>query len=85
MITFTHTIADPQGIHARPAGFLVREIQKFTSAVTIEKGAKKADGKKLFNIMSLAAKCGDEIVVSIDGEDENTAASFIKEYLQTNI
>lgn len=42
MKEFEYTITDPQGIHARPAGLLVKEAKKFESAITIFKGAKKA-------------------------------------------
>ena len=37
MKEFTYTITDEQGIHARPAGLLVKEAAGFASAITIEK------------------------------------------------
>lgn len=42
MKQFTYIITDEAGIHARPAGLLVKEAAKFTSTTTIAKGAKKA-------------------------------------------
>ena len=50
MKEFTYTITDPQGIHARPAGLAVKEAKKFESKITIEKGSKKGDLKKIFKI-----------------------------------
>ncbi len=47
MKEFTYTITDPQGIHARPAGLAVKEAKKFESKITIEKGSKKGDLKKI--------------------------------------
>ena len=46
MKSFEYTITDPVGIHARPAGILVKEIKKYASTVTVIKGEKevKADG-----------------------------------------
>ena len=41
MKEFTYTITDEQGIHARPAGLLVKEAAGFASAITIEKDGKK--------------------------------------------
>ena len=38
MKQFTHTINDPLGIHARPAGLLAKEARKFSSLSTITKG-----------------------------------------------
>ena len=44
MTTFNYTITDPVGIHARPAGLLVKEIKSFAgSAVTITKGEKSVN------------------------------------------
>ena len=38
MKSFEYTITDPVGIHARPAGILVKEIKKYASTVTVIKG-----------------------------------------------
>jgi phosphocarrier protein len=54
MTTFSYTITDELGIHARPAGILIREAQKYRSTVTFSHGEKKAEGDKLFAIMKLA-------------------------------
>ncbi len=85
MTTFSYVIQDEQGIHARPAGLLVKEMQKFSSTIKFEKGEKKADGKKLFAIMGMAAKKGDELVVTIEGDDENEALEAVKEFLTNNL
>ncbi len=85
MITFTYTLVDEQGIHARPAGLLVAEMKKFTSTVTMKKGDKTADAKKLFAVMKLAAKQGEEIVFSVEGEDETEAAACAKGFMQDNL
>ena len=40
MKTFEYTIKDELGIHARPAGVLVKEAKNFTSECTITKDGK---------------------------------------------
>lgn len=35
MKQFTYVITDPAGVHARPAGLLVKEAAKYSSAITI--------------------------------------------------
>lgn len=85
MIEITYTIRDEEGIHARPAGMLVKKMQAFTSAVTIKNGEKTADGKKLFQVMKLGAKCGDTISISVDGEDESSALEAAKDILEANL
>ena len=54
MKQFTYTITDPVGIHARPAGLLVKAIKALDSSVTIAKAdGKSAVGTKLMALMGL--------------------------------
>lgn len=85
MKEFTYVISDPQGIHARPAGLLVKECAKFGSKITLKKGDKQGDAKRIFAVMSLAAKKGEELVVTIEGEDEEAAAVAIEAFLKENL
>jgi len=85
MKSFNYTIKDAQGIHARPAGVLVKEAGRFKSDITIEKDGKKADAKRIFAVMGLGVKSGETITVNIDGEDEDKAASSLQEFLQNNL
>jgi phosphocarrier protein len=78
-------ITDELGIHARPAGLLVKEAAKFQADIKIKKGEKEADAKRIFGIMGLAAKKGDEIVLTADGADEADAIAAIEEFLKANL
>ena len=80
-----YTVKDALGIHARPAGLLVKETSKFVSDIIIEKDEKKGDAKKIFALMSMGIKCGDEIVVKISGEDEDDAKTLIESFLNNNL
>jgi phosphocarrier protein len=85
MKIFDYTITDPVGIHARPAGLLVKEAKKYTSSVTIAKGDKSADAKKLMVLMSLGVKQGDNVKVTVDGEDEDVAVAELSEFFKNNL
>ena len=85
MKTFTYTITDELGIHARPAGALVKEAKKFESRLSIAIGPKKADLKKLFAVMGLGAKQGDELIIEAEGSDEAAAAASIEAFLKANL
>jgi phosphocarrier protein len=86
MRTFHYVITDPVGIHARPAGVLVKAAQGFSSAVTLEKSGKSpADMKKLFAVMGLAVKRNDEVTVRVDGEDEANAAEALETFFIKNL
>ncbi|MCI6560445.1 MAG: HPr family phosphocarrier protein [Oscillospiraceae bacterium] len=85
MKKFTYIIKDETGIHARPAGLLVKAAEKFSSSVKLECGGKSADGKKLFSVMSLGAKCGAEVIVTVEGTDEDEAAAALESFFGQNL
>ena len=73
MKTFEYVITDPQGIHARPAGELVKAVKDFSCKITLEKDGRVGDCKRIFGIMSLAVKQGNQVTFTFDGEDEEAA------------
>lgn len=85
MKNFEYTVKDELGIHARPAGLLVKEAGKFESAVTITKGDKSADAKKIFGVMGMSVKCGDTITIAADGADEADAIAAIETFMKENL
>lgn len=85
MKEFCYIITDSEGIHARPAGEFVKEAKKFASDVKIVKGEKSADAKKIFGLMSLGVKQGEEILVQIEGTDEEEAATGLEKFLKENL
>lgn len=86
MKEFTYIIEDEIGIHARPAGNLVKLIKTFSSSVTIEKeGKPPVSGTALMKIMGLGVKCGDNVKFTIDGEDEEAALQQLAEFMDANL
>lgn len=73
MKKFNYVIKDQLGIHARPAGLLVKATQQFESKVTIENKGKSTDAKKIMAILTMGIKCGEEVAVTIEGNDEEKA------------
>ena len=82
MQKFEFTVTDQNGIHARPAGQLVKEAQKLSSDVTVSCREKSADAKKLFSLMSLGAKCGDTLTVTVSGINEQSDAATLYRFMQ---
>lgn len=85
MREFEWEIRDEYGIHARPAGLLVKEASKFKSDILIIKEEKDADGKKLFGVMGLGVRRDDKIKVRISGEDEGIAETALKKFFEENL
>jgi len=85
MVNFKYIITDPIGIHARPAGKLVKIANEFKSLILVEKDGKKADARKLFALITLGVKQNHEVLVSAEGEDEESALSALKDFFKANL
>ncbi len=84
MKTFEYTITAPEGIHARPAGALVKTAQGFASEIRISFGEKTASAAKLFALMKLGVKQGHTVTVTAEGTDEDAAIGAVAEFLKEN-
>ncbi len=85
MKTFEYVIKDEVGIHARPAGLLVKEAKKYESRVTVSKDGKSAEATKLMAIMGLGVKCGQTVRVTVEGADEDAAYEGVKAFFEENL
>ncbi len=85
MKEFSYTITDSVGIHARPAGLLVKKAQGFGSNLTIKKGDKTANMKKLISLMGLGVSCGDAVTIQAEGEDEAEAIDAMESFFKENL
>lgn len=85
MVSFTYTIKDELGIHARPAGMLAKEAMKWQSAVWVDNGTKKADAKRLMAIMSMGVKKGHVVTVSAEGTDEEPCIEAMQKFFEENL
>ena len=78
-------ITDELGIHARPAGMLVKEASKFQSDIKVTKEEKSVNAKRLFGIMALAVKKDETIVITAEGTDEEEAITALDSFLKQNL
>lgn len=85
MKTFSFTITDPLGIHARPAGLLVKALKPFTCNVTLATPSKSADARRLMAVMGLGAKTGDVMTMTFDGADEAEAAEALEKFCKETL
>lgn len=85
MKEFKYVIQDAQGIHARPAGILVKAAGEFKSDIRLDKGGRQGDLKRIFGVMGLCVKKGDEIRVTAEGEDETEAIEKMEALFKENL
>ena len=82
MKTFSYTITDEVGIHARPAGLLAKKAKEFESVCTI---GKSVNITKLMALMGLGVKQGDTVTVTCEGADEDKASEALKAFFEETL
>ena len=86
MKEFEFVVTDPVGIHARPAGNLVKEIKKYTdSKISLTKGEKTVDGLRLMAVMGLGVKQGETVKFTVEGGDEDAVVESLSTWLKENL
>ncbi len=85
MKLFKYVITDEVGIHARPAGILVKEAKATGAKVTLEANGKTVDATKLMAIMGMGVKKGTEVTVTVEGADEDAAAEKLEAFFKANL
>lgn len=72
-----------QGLAARPAAEFVKRAASYTSSVKLGKNSRFIDAKSILGVMSMAFAHGEEIVLQVDGPDEDSAAKTLSEFLSS--
>lgn len=85
MKEFSYVITDEVGIHARPAGLLVKEARNYESKIVLSKDGKSAEATKLMAVMGLGVKCGQTVNVEITGTDEEAAYEGMMAFFKENL
>lgn len=85
MRSFEYRITDEVGLHARPAGLLVKEAKKYASVIRVEKDGKSAEAGRLMALMGLGIKKGDLVTVTAEGNDEEAAAEGMEQFFKDNL
>ena len=85
MKTFSYTIQDELGLHARPAGLLAKVAKATGSRITIQKGDKTVAADRLLSLMGLGIRHGDTILVCIEDGDEATSMATMQDFFEKNL
>lgn len=84
MIAQSVVVAEPSGLHLRPAGKLCEVALKYQSKILIRKGTHTANGKSVLGVLAARIQQGDEIEIICEGEDEQEALEAIVKEMQGN-
>lgn len=83
MEEFRTAVASAVGLHARPAALFSRSAKESGCVVRVAKVSEGqlsefVDGSSILRVMTLGVKCGDEIVVQVEGQDEVAIATALR-------
>lgn len=81
MIKLTHVLNDPQGLHARPIATIASKLASCHSDVEIRLGERTASARDLVGMLGLDARGGDELHITVIGDDEEQTADILRAVL----
>ena len=84
MIEQSITIINKLGLHARAAAKFVTTASQFTSDIQVARNGRIVNGKSIMGLMMLAAAKGTDIVIHINGEDEQDAFDNITALIENH-
>ena len=85
MVSQKVVIKNPTGLHLRPAGILCKESMQFKSLITFSYRENTANAKSVLSVLGACVKCGDEITINCEGEDEAEALKTLVEAIESGL
>ena len=78
-------IKNPPGLHLRPAGILCKEAMQYKSLITFTFRESTANAKSVLSVLGACVKCGDEIELTCDGQDEQEALDALVKAIESGL
>ena len=76
----TVTVRNPHGLHARPAAEFVQAAARYKATVTVRNLSANrgpAPAKSILSLLSLGVRAGDEVRLTAEGEDAESALAAL--------
>ena len=77
MLTRETEIINKLGLHARASAKLTQLAGKYPCEVWMAKGPRRINAKSIMGVMMLAAARGANLVIDVDGPDEDAALAAL--------
>jgi len=85
MVSQSVVVKNPTGLHLRPAGNLCKEAIQFKSLITFSFRDTTANAKSVLSVLGACVKCGDEITLCCEGEDEQEALKHLVDAIESGL
>ena len=82
--TKTFTLGNEYGMHARPAALFVKTASSFEADIQVIKEDMVVNGKSIMDLMMLAAESGEQLKVTVAGDDAKPAMDAIEKLFRSN-
>lgn len=79
------TINMTDSMESTPIAHLVQLANQFSSSIYFEMDTKKVNAKSIMGMMSLGLCAGEELTVTAEGADEQTAVDNIEKFLSGQV
>ena len=83
MVERSVTIANRNGLHARPAAEIVKTAAKFQADITLIRDDLEVNGKSIMGVMMLAAEYGSTLVLRANGTDADAAVRALATLIES--
>ncbi|MBL9090356.1 MAG: HPr family phosphocarrier protein [Planctomycetaceae bacterium] len=83
--TRRYKVKPANGLHLRPWSQFVKLAHRYKCQIEVVKDSARSDGRSMLSLLTLAAKCGDEIVVECRGDDAEAAVAALAEFLDSYV
>ena len=80
--SLSFVVADPVGLHARPATVLVSAAGKVKSSITLNYNGKSTNAKSIMGVMAMGVPSKATVEVVAEGEDEEDVISSIAKVIK---
>jgi len=70
-------VKNPLGLHTRPAAVIVKMLQPLKASVFFTYKNETINARSIMSILMLAARKNSQIVITIEGEDADSAMRLI--------
>jgi phosphocarrier protein len=75
------TVANRNGLHARPAAEIVKLAAKYKSDITLVRDDLEVNGKSIMGVMMLAAEYGSKLLLRASGPDADQAVGALADLI----
>jgi phosphocarrier protein len=85
MVSQIVKIKNPTGLHLRPAGVLCNKAIEYKSKINFQFGDYNGNAKSILSVLGACVKCGDEIELICEGEDETEALRDLVDSVESGL